>query len=366
MVPRLTDRLLFGLFLQAWAILFFVFVGLYVVIDLFSNVDEFVKDQPTTALFARRVGLYYSLHSLEYFARLSTAITVMAATNVLWRLHRTNEIVPLLAAGVPTRRLTLPVLAGVVLVLGLGVVNRELLLPQYARVLERTHDNIEGKTAAETQSTIDGDRVMIRAEHANHLEQRLTNVRVLLPGDFQEVEFGSATFHPGEEGEAERRGAAGRHWVLRLPRAPGAIRPHPRLEKVADDEYRLYCRATFSDMTRGRLWTMYAGTADLLRELQSEQARNPTELRATIHGRVLQPLASFFLVLGGIPFVLQWGQKNFRAVGSVMLMTASFFVMDTVSSYFAVHGYLEPLTAAWLPVFVYGPLAVALVQRVST
>ena len=82
---RIMDRYLFWNFVAAYLICFTSLVGLYVVIDLFSNADEFLEvnpvtgDHPDTLTFLRRVGQYYFIHSFEYFNRLSPIITMIAA-----------------------------------------------------------------------------------------------------------------------------------------------------------------------------------------------------------------------------------------------------------------------------------------------
>src|SRR4028119_1278281 len=93
------DRYLFRMFLRSYLMFFFSMLGLYVMIDLFANVDEFSEDGAKTVVVLGRMVRYYALHSFDYFGRLSPIITQMAAMYALADLRRHNELVPGLAAG---------------------------------------------------------------------------------------------------------------------------------------------------------------------------------------------------------------------------------------------------------------------------
>src|SRR5262249_5636663 len=141
---RTMDRYLFSQFLVTFGIIFGCLVGLYVVIDLMANMDEFIKDRPSNLHLIERVAVYYGWHMFEYFCRLSPVITQVAAMFTLASLHHHNEIVALLAAGVPTRRALMPILFGVAFVVSLGVANREFVLPARSEFLMRPHDDVDG------------------------------------------------------------------------------------------------------------------------------------------------------------------------------------------------------------------------------
>ena len=56
----------------------------------------------------------------------------------------------------------------------------------------------------------------------------------------------------------------------------------------------------------------------------------------------------------------------FRGIAIAMGLCMAFFVIDVTSGYFADHGYLDPLMASWVPVFLFGPLAFSLSHRIGT
>jgi lipopolysaccharide export system permease protein len=359
------DRYLLRNFLIAYGICFLSLIGLYVVIDLFANADEFFEDHAGTLTFFRRVGKFYFVHSFEYFARLSPVITMVAAMTTLANLHRHNEIVALLAAGVPTRRALAPILVGALGVIGLGIANREMMLPRYSEVLQRLHEDIEADHALIPSMCIDKDKVLFRADRAFRDRRVIENVNLTFPveitGVLQEVhcveafeELDPETAEPG--------------W--RLIEATAGVDTNARRQKIRklpDGTHFVRTNVRFVDMIRRSNWQSYASTMELVDLLQKEEIKNPQDTRVLIHTRIMEPALHFLLVLLGLPFVLQWERRNvFAGIAVSMGLCGAFFVTASSASYLASYGYIDSMLAAWSPVLIFGPVAVSLFPRIGT
>lgn len=361
---RIMDRYLLRNFLVAYLICFSSLVGLHVVIDLFSNADEFVEDHPGTLIFLRRAGTYYFVHSFEYFNRLSPFITMIASMTTLASLQRSNEIVALLAAGIPTKRALMPILGGTGLMIALGVINRELIVPRHMEILQRHHEDIDADHTLLPASHMDNDQILYKAQAAHRDGQRLENVNITLPmeivGQLQEVHAEQAIFETDP-----KTGRTG--WRLVKPSAVQVLKANNRLKRLEGGDLFLYSRVTFADMIRVRNWMQYASTPELVSQLRNDQIKNPQAVRILVHNRLMQPVLNVLLVLLGVPFVLQWEQRNvYRSILISIAITTGFFVLDVLSGYFAEHGYLDPMLAAWVPVFAFGPVALSLLYRIGT
>ncbi|MGL5094984.1 MAG: LptF/LptG family permease, partial [Planctomycetia bacterium] len=321
---KIIDRYLLANFLSSYFICFVSLVGLYIVIDLFANADEFLEDGTNTVLFIRRVGLYYFIHSFDYFNRLSPIITQIAAMTTLAMLHRNNEIVALLAAGIPTRRALAPILGGVLLVIGLGVANREYCLPHLAERLERIHEEIETGAVLLPTGQMDLDQTLICAKTADGPTRRLDKVLITLShqtaGALQDVECESA-FN-------ERDPATGLlGWRLRNSSPIKLTRKTGKLYKLPNGDWFLVSSVTFDDVVRRKNWTYYASTGELVEELRKSETRNAEDLRVMVHNRILTPVMNMLLVLIGVPFVLQWERKNiYRSIEVSMVLSGLFFM----------------------------------------
>ena len=356
---RIIDRYLFWSFLRSFGIVFSTLIGLYVVIDLFSNYDEFIKDRVGTAELARRIGEYYFLHSFEYFWRLSPVMTQVAAMSALAGLHKNNEIVPLLAAGIPTRRALVPIFAGVVVVMALNVANREFFLPRHSDFLQRGHDDVAGTKELPGSWQCDSARGLRMLAPAVRREQReLANVQITLP-DLAEISVPLAKFAP-----RPADGVPG----LRFPPPAGATPPLPvGAEELPGGDWFVATSLTPLDFVRQKNWTHFASTAELLHELGKDGMSSPEEIRAVVHSRLTQPAALLALTFLGVPFVMQWDRRTvYRSLVASLTLSAGYFVLDAVTQYVAGFGYLDPSFAAWMPLFVFAPLAAALAHRIGT
>ncbi|MFO0945094.1 MAG: LptF/LptG family permease [Planctomycetota bacterium] len=360
---RIMDRYLFWNFIGSYLICFVSMVGLYVVIDLFANADEFLEDHAGTVAFVRRAGKFYFIHSFEYFGKLSPIITQIAAMVTLASLHRHNEIIALLAAGIPTRRALMPILLGAVVMISLRVINREIVLPMNSSMLQRLHEDIEADHTIFPSTVIDKDQVLFQAQLAHREDLSLENVHITFPlevvGQLQNVHAKQA-FYVQDPKSNEWCWKLVQHTPLQIQRANEKVR-------IDGDVIYLQSNVTFQDVIRHRNWKNFASTAELIGQLQSETLKDPNEVRIIVHNRFMQPIMDLLLVLIGIPFVLQWERKNiYRSVAVSMLLSAAFFVVDASAGYFANHGHVDPLTAAWIPVFFFAPLSLSLMHRVGT
>src|SRR5207245_2114542 len=77
--------------------------------------------------------------------RLCEAIILMAAAFTVALMQRNNELLPLLAAGISARRVVRPILISACVLLGLSVVNQELLIPQIGTQLMNDRDDPNGE-----------------------------------------------------------------------------------------------------------------------------------------------------------------------------------------------------------------------------
>jgi lipopolysaccharide export system permease protein len=146
---RILDRYVISAFLKNYLISFFVLVGMYVVLDMVFNFEDFVPTQATSGSSVETllqtilaVGDYYFYQSFLIFVHLSGVIPVVAAAFTLIRLSRQNELTAIMASGVPLLRVAAPVIGVAVLLNALLLVNTEFIIPQMIPKLTRKHDDV--------------------------------------------------------------------------------------------------------------------------------------------------------------------------------------------------------------------------------
>ncbi|MEY2724704.1 MAG: hypothetical protein RLZZ458_571, partial [Planctomycetota bacterium] len=107
------DRYVIGRLLHTFVMLFAATLGLYVVIDLFMNIDEFqenIAKDPTVSDASQlelplRIAEYYFFRSFDFFEMAGPVLVTVSAVTVIALLRKSSETFPLLAAGVPAFRL---------------------------------------------------------------------------------------------------------------------------------------------------------------------------------------------------------------------------------------------------------------------
>src|SRR5262249_49645021 len=106
----LLDRQMIYGYLKAYLICLVSLLSLYVVVDLFTNVEDFRGHHRALRAILQHIGTYYGYKLSQIYDRLCEAIALLAAMFTVAWMQRHNELLPLLSAGVPTRRVIRPVL----------------------------------------------------------------------------------------------------------------------------------------------------------------------------------------------------------------------------------------------------------------
>ncbi|MEZ5979395.1 MAG: LptF/LptG family permease [Planctomycetota bacterium] len=114
------DRYVGRVFLGAYLLAALLVVGLFLVVDLAGNLDEYLKPASDgTPTPATKVLRYYVLHLPFLYLQVAPFVTLIAGLFTVSRLQKSREIVAALSAGVSARRLLAPLFgAGLLLTTG--------------------------------------------------------------------------------------------------------------------------------------------------------------------------------------------------------------------------------------------------------
>ncbi len=224
---RILDRERYWAFIKAYFICYFTLVGLYVVIDAFSNFDEFTKRAEGLELVTV-MGRYYLVHQCQFFDQLSGVIGMMAAIFTVTWMQRNNEHLAMLAAGVSTQRAIRPVLVSSVIVSVMVIANQEFVIPPLADEIGRSHDD-DGTQKVHVSSRYDSERVLLHGVEADRATKTLLAFDATIPyelyGSIRLVKAVQATYIPPEDPHAPLKGG----WLLR-----GAIVTPPLDEEAVE------------------------------------------------------------------------------------------------------------------------------------
>lgn len=403
---RILDRQRYWAFFKAYLICFGSLVGLYVVIDAFTNVDEFTKAEDKALGVMGAMGRYYLLRIPMFYDRLSGVITMLAAIFTVTWMQRNNELLAMLAAGISTHRIIVPVLVSSAIVSALCVANQELVIPRIGSELQRTPDD-DGKAGLPAGSHRDVNDIYLQGSIA------FRDTRSVGPPYFNAVfppwRYGTMLRLDGKEGryipETDATSPLRGGWLIRgvvaspaetpadgrilvrvgrdpvsavatagcdavLSESFEGLFPPPRdkASELAGETYFLRSNVDFTIMTRSKLWYQFADSPDLLRSLKDQSCETEwQEIAVFLHSRNIRPLLTLTLLCMSLPQVLSGLNKNmFVNLGKSLGTSALFYLCVFVASYFGNNDVLTPAQAAWIPLVFFGCLAASRWDQIRT
>lgn len=398
------DRQRCGDFFKAYFICFGSLVGLYIVIDAFTNVDEFYKVEEQTLAVFRLMGHYYLVRIPMMYDRLCGVITMMAAIFAATWVQRNNELLAMLAAGTSTYRVIVPVIICSALVSLVGVANQEFLIPTVSEEVQKTPDD-DGKRGLKIFSKRDVNQSVIGGNMAFRDCQVIEPFNAVFSakyfGDMQGLDAKEARYVPEDDPSSPLRGG----WVIRgakltprtiflgnailtpldpdpwtssatagcsepLVKALRQCLPPPRNDppSLIGQTYFVRTNISFAMMIRSKQWYQFANTPALLRSLKDPSCETEhSEIAVYLHSRNIRPLLTMTLLFLSLPLVLGGdGRNTFINLGRSLATSALFYLCLFISSYLGGAELFSAETAAWGPLVIFGTLAASRWDMIRT
>lgn len=353
------DRYLMRRFLHVYFILFLSMYGLFVIIDGFTNIDDFSEGQGTGAML-QSMATHYLFQSVVFFDLIGSILAVTAVMVVFALLQKSSEILPILAAGIPMTRLLRPVVYGMgVLTLGI-VLNQEVVLPRISHFLEAprgqkaTGDkSVEPVYDHQTQILITGRSLFVR-------EQRMEQATFVLPigevaAELTNIRAKNARWFPKT---ADREAG----WLLEgaIPKfsdihlTAGGVTHVLPTEKP--DEIFIVTGVSFDQLYSRHSSYKYLSTLDLIRRI-----KNPSDIVSIkaqvmhLHTRLVRPLLNLACVFIAVPLIVRRESRSLItsfALCSVVL--GAMLALLQLCAYLGQVNLLRADVAAWLPIIACG------------
>jgi len=353
----LLTRYLLSLFLRNLLLALSAFCGIYLLIDFFEKVDDFIE-------VAAPVPLYfaYFLGNLPMIVvQVIPLAMLMAAFMTIGGLSRTGELTAMRAGGMSLLRITRPLLAAAVVLTVLVILLQELVLPL---TTSATRDIFDRRVRGKQELLQTRDQVWLRVDNQIlHIGQALPKsgelhqvavytldeqFRVTKRIDAKSASFAenawtlhdatSRSFNP-DTGEMTGSGHA--------DQAPLALAKTPEDFSSADPKQ---WELSFTDLRR------------LVRQSERE-GTDPTRYRVDMHAHLSSPFACLIMVLLGIPFALQRGRNSSLALGIVISIVTgvSYFILHSIAMAFGYSGILPAPLATWATNILFGLAGIWLV-----
>jgi len=376
-MPTIIDRYLVRQFVLQFLICYISLSGLFTVVDVFTNLDSYLelarKEDNALVILAR----FYGFRWLSFLDMTSSVLALIAAMFTMSAFQSKNELTALLAAGVAKGRVALPVIVAAGAIAVLAAVGREAVLPRFASELNQEGRDLTGEASQQltprydhqTDILMDGASTIARTRQIRkpsfQLPDLLSSYGTEMAAEDAFYETPTAD-HPGgyrlrgvtkPDKVASRLSLTdGNRTLIYYPRDAAWLKP---------GESFVVSTVDFDQLRGGGSWR-YQSVSRLIASLGNKSFDYGADVRVAIHGRFVKPLLDMNLLFLGLPLVLARDNRNiFLAIALCLGVVAVFLLTVYACQYLGSAVYLSPHFAAWLPLMIFTPLAVAMSRPFS-
>ena len=326
MIKLMDRQMIYGYF-KLYFVCLASLVSLWVVVDLFTNLDDFTHHHKTFLGVLQHISAYYGFRLTKIFDQLCEPIVLMAAMFTVAWMQRCNEQYPLLSAGISTKRIVAPLLLCALFTLTLTVVNVEYVIPGVADRLAFDKDDPGGDKEMNIQGVCyEPNGIHIGGEKANRRKQTVTNFECLIPdslaGDMKFITADEAVYVPGT-------GPLQGGWL------PTNAKPST-LDTLGDGSalYRNRLRPLFPIHPNRQFRFADAQPQLVPAGLDGAAVRGTAEagigrqagMAVLFHMRLTRPILGFLLVVMGLGVILRDQNRNvIISAGMCLVLCAVFF-----------------------------------------
>jgi len=354
---RILDRYLVRECVKVLGLCLVVFVGIYVVVDLFEKLSRFLEARVGAGLIVR----YYIFRLPKIFTEVLPVAVLLACLLSLGGLARNNEVLAMKMGQIGALRIALPCIGVGLAASLLAWVTVEYVAPpasERALNIERT----EVRRLPAYRITRDSD-IWYRAQddrfvHISLIEAQAGIIRGMsvfeLSPDFdllRRIDARDATFEP--QGWTVHDG-----YQLELDKNPIRITPFKELTLSLKERPEEFARVARSPEEMS-----YAQLREYIDRLVKSGV-SATRYMVDLHAKVATALVGLVMAILGVSFGLRTSRSGVMFWVAVCIPMGFLYYMLLVLGFsLGRSGALPPLVAAWLPNAVFGTAGVVSLWR---
>ncbi len=368
---KIIDRYLTFAFIKIFLICFISLTGLYIVIHLFTNLDEIVEIAEATGSMKDTLLNFYGPRALEFFDRMAGILILIAGIFAIAMMQRRRELTAIQAAGVGKFRMVRPIIIASLVVVALSVLNREILLPKFKVQLTRTAQNWDENESLGMNITKDHDTgILFRGEKLEPSQERIREPVVQLPIYLSDtISRMNARF--GYLLPAHKNHPAG--IKLQKVSKPENMMDVPSMkigEQVVVYSPRDYhwlkaeqcfvvTNINLQQLAFGQEDSGYESLGEMIASTKQPSQWYSRGKRIAIHSRIIRPVLDIVLLMLGLPLIISQTNKNLLAaagisVGIILLVQVTTLGSQSLGSLSLIK---SAALSAWLPAIIFIPLA---------
>ena len=355
---KILDKYIAKNFLIGYAIAFCVLIGLRIIIDLFVNLDEFTEHANLGVfVVVRNIIGYYTLNSMLYFRDFAGMITVVAAAFSLGRMIRSNELVAVMASGVSLKRVIVPIVLLSVLLTGVLVIDQELLIPPLSDKLVRGQDALPGQEKYDVWFIDDDNGSLICTEQFDVKTSTMYKPTIITRSRKPDSVVWEITGRIFAEKAVYNPKTQSWDFTNGLIIEKGSI---TGAQPIA------YYKSNITPkdipvMRRAHNITMLSSHQLSVLASQKTRIKDLAQLYSQKHFRLTDPVISMVMLMISLPILVCRDPKSMKlAIVISFAATTGCFITTFICKMLATEAVFDriiPEFWAWLPVFIFAPIA---------
>ena len=368
------DRYIAKNFLYGYIIALSAMIGMFVVVDMFLNLDEFAAHYDEGLMTVMRsIAHYYGAHVMLWFRDMGGIIIVIAAVFSMVRLARNNELIAIMASGVSLKRILAPNLLLALVLTGLVVLDQELVIPRLAGALTRSQDQLPGEGAYDFWFVGDINGNLISSTRYEEQHQVLHNPLIIVRERSDDdtwrvvgrIQADRAVYDRDREG-----------WALENGHFLGTSRGEDHRQQVPDfqtvDFYATNLTPETIPLRRREEFKSLLSLQQLI-ELEQDPGTRPSQLpdiAVQKHNRITMPIINLIMLMLALPVLVCRDPREIKsAILRSFLVTTACFTVAFLCSLYATEvffGHVRPALFSWLPIFIFFPIALVAIDSMPT
>jgi len=346
---RIIDRYILKSTLSTFLGCTAIFQFLYVIIDIFSHLDELLKQKIGLPILTE----YYFSYLPIIFVQITPIACLLATIYTLGNLNRHNEIIAMRSAGLSIWRISRSIIIFGFIISVLVLTINEKVVPRSEGNVERIKGQIENRSERKREETVIKNLTIYGLENRlffinqfsmteNTIEgivileqdkqQNLTRKIVASSGKWQDgiwKFYESITYDFDPEGQVKNEPTYYKEELMDIPETP-------------EDFIKQRRQPEFMDISQLK---------NYINILSKSGAKTITRsFKVDLYQRIAFPFTNLIIMILGIPFALQIKKRAsaLSSVGISILLGFLYYVACAFSLAFGKAGFLPPILAASL------------------
>ena len=362
---KILDRYLVRGFLRPFIGCLLIFLVLFIVIDAFNNLDEFLKNGFSLGVIVS----YYFYFLPAVFVQVAPVSMLMAVLTHLGDLNRHNEISAIKAGGISSAHVLAPYLfIGLLLSFVVFLVNEKVVPKTQVTstaimqgLIEKGKKNLSER-AIRNVALYSSDNRMVFAREFEILSRTLHDV-VILQDDPNQNLLSRLTAKKAQYEDG--------HWQLydaatyRLNRR-GDILGEP----VYSEKTELDLDKSPEDFIKSASQTEFMSARELKEYRDNFKGSGGRKvgrrLSVDFHTKISFPFISFFVILIGAPLAMRLERGSpMVGIGPSLLVVFIYYSLHSVCLALGKNGTMPPMMAAWFSNIFFGFTGIYLIKKAA-